>query len=347
VLGEALGLVSALTAGADFRDAARLRDLVLEMRNDLKAALLPGGTQFAALRAGSRLSEAMACEERWHGVSQLEFLNGLADGIEGRLTALAGELEDLRATVLTRDNVLYNVTVTADGFDGTKQALETVHEALPVARAGDAARAPGTLPPAWMRSESLAMATPVGYASRVVPGFPWKDRRSAQAPVLGHLLTTGTLWEKIRREGGAYGAWAYPQAVEGLFVLGSYRDPKIARTLNAFRAALEGLAEDGPGPDETERAVVGTIGREDRPQDPGEKGFLSLQRRLAGISEEERHARRGLVLACTPADLAAVARGLLEGWERGCTAVLAGRSAIEEAARELPELGETVREVPA
>ncbi|OHD72944.1 MAG: hypothetical protein A2177_14575 [Spirochaetes bacterium RBG_13_68_11] len=181
----------------------------------------------------------------------------------------------------------------------------------------------------------------------MIPGFPWADRRSAHASVLGHLLTTGTLWEKIRREGGAYGAWAYPRPVEGLFVLGSYRDPKIARTLGAFRGALEGIAMDGPGDDEVERAVVGTVGRDDRPLDPGEKGFLSLQRRLHGIGEPDRLARRRLVLDCTGRDLAAAARGLLDGWDRGSTAVLAGRPAIDEAARELPELADVVREVPS
>jgi hypothetical protein len=135
--------------------------------------------------------------------------------------------------------------------------------------------------------------------------------------------------------------------VEGLFVLGSYRDPKIAGTLAAFRDALVSLAVDGPGDDEVDRAVTGTVGREDRPIDPGEKGFLGLQRRLRGITEAARAERRRLVLGCSRADLAAAARGLLDGWERGSTTVLAGRAAIDEAARTLPELALAVREVPA
>jgi hypothetical protein len=354
MLPEALALVARLAAAADFRESVRLRDLVLEQRNDLKAALLPGGTRFAALRAGSRVSAAMAFEERWHGISQLEFLHGLADGIDGRLESLAAELEELRERLITRANVRYNLTDAADGLEEAERRLEEVDAALPAATAragGGAAVAPApgasAAAPAWMRAESLAAGTPVGYASRVVPGFSWGDPRSAHAAVLGHLLTTGTLWEKIRREGGAYGAWAYPRPVESLFVLGSYRDPKIARTLGAFRAALEKFAADGPGADEVERAVVGTVGRDDRPLDPGEKGFLSLQRRLHGITEADRLARRRLVLACTGRDLAEAARGLLEGWERGSTAVLAGRAAIDEAARDLPELADAVREVPA
>jgi hypothetical protein len=140
---------------------------------------------------------------------------------------------------------------------------------------------------------------------------------------------------------------AYPRALDALFVLGSYRDPKIARTLGAFRSALERIAADGPAGGDVERAVVGTVGREDRPLDPGEKGFASLQRRLHGVSDDHRRERRLLCLACGPDDLRAVARGLLERWEEGCSVVLAGRAAIEEAARDLAELGEAVREVPS
>jgi len=359
VLSEALGLVAGLVAAADFREPARLRALVLELRNDVTAALVPGGTRFASLRAGSRVSGVMAMEERWHGVTQLGLLHELSDGLDGRIGPLAAELERLRAQLLTRENVLYNVTAEADGLAEAARSLEAMHAALPAGapserEAGahaDGSSAAGagsaSTPEPWMRAESLAAAVPVGFAARVVPGFPWADRRSAHATVLGHLLTTGSLWEKIRREGGAYGAWAYPRPVEGLFILGSYRDPKIGRTLGAFRRALEDLSAAGPRDDEVERAVVGVIGREDRPLDPGEKGYLGLQRRLAGIGEPDRAARRRAVLGCTRGDLAAAARGILEGWDRGSTSVLAGRPAIEEAARDLPELAEAVREVPA
>jgi hypothetical protein len=347
MLSEALALVAGLAAAADFHDLPRLRDITLELRNDLKAALLPMGTRFASLRAGSRVSAAMAAEERWHGVTQLEFLQGLADGLDGRLESLADELAGLRARLLARDNVLFNVTGPAEGFAEAERCLEAACGVLPAAGSRARTAGAGAAEPVWMRAESLAAGTPVGYAARVVPGFPWADRRSAHAPVLAHLMTTGALWEKIRREGGAYGASAYQRPVEGLFVLGSYRDPKIARTLASFRTALEDIAANGAGDDEVERAVVGTVGRDDRPLDPGEKGFLSLQRRLHGITEPDRLARRRLVLACTGRDLAAVARGLIDGWDRGSTAVLAGRPAIDEATRDLPELADAVREVPA
>ena len=93
-------------------------------------------------------------------------------------------------------------------------------------------------------------------------------------------------------EGGAYGAFSYPRNMDGLFLLGSYRDPNIASTLRAFGEGLR-LMESGPlDAGEVDKAVIGTIGREDRPDRPGEKGFVSLQRTLHGITDEARQARR-------------------------------------------------------
>ena len=77
----------------------------------------------------------------------------------------------------------------------------------------------------------------MGYVARALPGFRYEDPRSGHAAVLGHLLSTGYLWEKVRMEGGAYGAFSYPRNMDGLFLFGSYRDPHIARTLKAFREA--------------------------------------------------------------------------------------------------------------
>jgi hypothetical protein len=186
----------------------------------------------------------------------------------------------------------------------------------------------------------------VGYVARAVPGFRYEDARSGQAAVLGHLLTTGRLWEKVRMEGGAYGVFSYPRNLDGLFLFGSYRDPRVAPTLKAFRESLEAVAAGGLDEEEVERALIGTAGGEDRPLDPGEKGFVSLQRKLHGVTDAMRQARRDGLLAADGRSLAAAAAAILAGWDRGASAVIANRGALADAAREMPELGARVTELP-
>jgi Zn-dependent M16 (insulinase) family peptidase len=112
-LEPAVKLVGELLGKADFRDYGRLHTLVLEMRNDLKASLVPGGSQYAALRAAARLSAATVIEERWKGVSQCIWLDTLSRGFaSGKVSfdELAAALEALRASLIDPSLLTANVT---------------------------------------------------------------------------------------------------------------------------------------------------------------------------------------------------------------------------------------------
>jgi len=147
-------------------------------------------------------------------------------------------------------------------------------------------------------------------------------------------------------EGGAYGAFSYPRNMDGLFLLGSYRDPNIVATLRAFSEGLK-LMESGPlDPVEVDKAVIGTIGREDRPMDPGEKGFVSLQRKLHGITDEARQARRTSLLSTQRKGISEAAHELIQSSSRGFTAVIASRRSLEDAAAQVPELSGRVTDLP-
>jgi hypothetical protein len=351
-LFEAAELVARLLLAADFRDLARLRDILLELRNDMKAALVPGGHQFAMLRAASMLSPSVAREEEWRGITQLLFLEGLVDQIDERLPGIAERLEEIRRALLVRPRLIANATAGSDCFGQIAQAIDAIGGGcaaqLPVGETGNASSRPaaGALQPGSIRAESFLASASVGYVARAVPGFHYDHPMNGPGAVLGHLLSTGYLWEKVRMEGGAYGAFSYPRNTDGLFLFGSYRDPHITRTLHAFRDGLE-LMENGELPDaEVEKAIIGTIGREDRPIDPGEKGFVSLQRKLHGVTDGARQARRERLLAVDRRAVGQAAGALQETFERGFTAIIANRQTVAEAAAEMPELGRRVVDLP-
>lgn len=351
-LPEAAELVARLLVAADFKDLARLRDILLELRNDMKAALVPGGHQFAMLRAASMLSASVAREEEWRGITQLLFLEGLANQIDERLPVIAERLEEIRRTLLVRPRLISNATAGRDCFEQIAHAVDAVSGGLTTrlpdrdtveapSRPSAQARQPGGI-----TAESFLASASVGYVARAIPGFHYEHPLNGPGAVLGHLLSTGYLWEKVRMEGGAYGAFSYPRNTDGLFLFGSYRDPHITRTIRAFRDGLE-LMQNGELADaDVEKAVIGTIGREDRPIDPGEKGFVSLQRKLHGVTDDVRQARRERLLSADRRAVGHAAGALQEGFERGFTAIIANRQTVAEAAAEIPELGRKVVDLP-
>jgi Zn-dependent M16 (insulinase) family peptidase len=356
-LSAAADLVGRLMASADFTDLPRLRDIVLELRNDMKSALIPGGHQFAMLRAAGMISAAVAREEEWRGVTQLLFLEGIARNLDSELPRIAGALQKIRAQLLVRPLLIANATAVSDCFPEIADAVEGLAGRLPKGPAeGPGKAAAGRIPAgkpgltaegnSGIRGESLVASASVGYVARAIPGFRFEHPLNGPVAVLGHLLSTGYLWEKVRMEGGAYGAFSYPRNMDGLFLLGSYRDPNITATIRAFAAGME-LMESGPLDSvEVDKAVIGTIGREDRPIDPGEKGFVCLQRKLHGITDDARQARRASLLGVDRKGIAAAARELIRSASGGFTAVIANRRTLQDAAAQLPELGGRVTDLP-
>jgi hypothetical protein len=353
-LPEAADLVARLLSTADFNDLARLRDIFLELRNDLKSALIPGGHQFAMLRAAGMISEPVAREEEWRGITQLLFLERLAGNLDTELPRIAAALERIRAGLLVRTLLMANATAVGECFPEITRAVDALAARLPARPAHARRSAAETGLPAGgsndgsseLRGESLVASASVGYVARALPGFRYEHPLNGPVAVLGHLLSTGYLWEKVRMEGGAYGAFSYPRNMDGLFLLGSYRDPNITATLRAFNEGLRLMESGSLDSVEVDKAVIGTIGREDRPIDPGEKGFVCMQRNLHGITDAARQARRTSLLSVDRQGIAAAARQLIETSARGFTAVIASRRSLQDAVSQAPELGGRLTDLP-
>jgi len=346
-LAEAAALVASLLSEGDFRDLSRLRDLVLELRNGIKASIVPGGHQFAMTRAASMLSASVAKEEEWKGITQLLFLERLTSELDARLPWIAENLESIRSELLVQANMLANATTVEGAFEETMAAVQLIAQALhkdsPTQERAEARSMGGN---GSVRAESLLSSASVGYVARAIPGFRYENPDNGPAAVLGHLLSTGYLWEKVRMEGGAYGAFSFPRNMEGLFLFGSYRDPHIASTLARFREGLAFVESSALGEEDVEKAVIGTVGREDRPLDPGEKGFVSLQRKLHGVTDQMRQERRNKLIATHRAEVVRAARELAKTFGQGFTSVIANRTSLNEATATVPELGDRSIDLP-
>lgn len=343
-LEAALELVGQLLRLADFRDLDRLESLLLEMRNDHKASLVPGGSHYAALRAGRGLSAALRLEERWKGVSQYLGLAELgAQAARARESALAGlaeTLEALRGQLLGRERLTVNLTCPRGLLPRLSAALDRVVGSLPAGSAAaspaegepDPAAAPATL-------EALLGTMDVSFVAQALPAARLGCPENAHEAVLAHYLSTGYLWEEVRMKGGAYGAGASVNGLEGLFTLSSYRDPNLPATLAAFRRGLELARNCALSDREFEKVVLGAAGREEKPLAPGEKGYVALKRELLGIGDEVRQRRRDEMIRCGLADLRAAAGRLLDAAEGGRVVVLTHRRALEAAGPQLSQLG--------
>ena len=340
---EGVDLLARIIAELDFSDHHRLEQLIDELVQEMQSALIPSGHYFSGLRAASQLHPLMSIEERLNGLSQLEALRGFA----ADPAAVAAELRELFTRLIDPAVMHANVTADAAVADDVVAWLPHLRSRVAERHAGagqsadEWARAgavPSPRPEVWEpRSFMLASAT-VSYVAHVLTGARFGDEDAAAQDLLAHIMRTGPLWEKIRMQGGAYGAFASSRTTEGLFSFGSYRDPHTVRTLTAYREALAAMAAAPPEKSQMDLAKVSVLGRELKPLTPRDSAFTNFRRRLHDIDDPLRQETRDRLRAVDPGDLQRVAARLLESFDQGRTVVLGGQSGLEELQSALGEL---------
>ncbi len=344
-----LDLVKQLLAEADFGDHSRLKDLLLELKNDFRAALIPNGHQFVSMRAGSALSKPLAVEERWKGIAQMMHLAEVSFGLDHNLPDLAARLEYIRTSLLARNNMIVNVTGERQIFEEVAREIDIMASFLAEGSTRGVNGDDHTAMSCGSRggAESFAVPTTVGYVAKAIKGARVGTAEAGYEAVLSHLLRTGYLWERVRMQGGAYGAFATPYHTEGVFIFASYRDPNIVETLRAYREALTYAKEGAFGDDQIEKAIIGTVGKDEKPIDPGNKGLVHFKRKLAGITDELRQEQRQAILRVNREALSRAAVELLDHFDDGAAVVLSHAQAIRQAGETMKELGEHVVHIPA
>ncbi|MBI9099975.1 MAG: insulinase family protein, partial [Spirochaetaceae bacterium] len=218
---KGLELISRLIREIDFSDLPRLKDLILEIRNDYKSSVIPSGHSYAMMRSGCRFSDAAALEESWYGITQLEHLTGISENLtDERLQEISRILSRIRTALFTKESIKINVTSPeGEGSD----VVNTLIDDLNNLEEGESRNS--ELPVLFKHSEKgegLAVPSTVSYVSLSLPGSRLGTKEHASSLLLSHLLKTGFLWEQIRMRGGAYGAFASISGLESVFSFGSY-----------------------------------------------------------------------------------------------------------------------------
>jgi len=330
-----LDIALRLIGEADFSDTRRIKDLVLEMKNDINSSLAPGGHNFASCRASRFSSVANQTGEIWNGITQLEFVNRLA---EMDINETAAKLRYLRDAIAA-GGVIAN-------FAGSSQAIKTTGS-LFTDRFGRFGHPKPSLSPCSILqsqpSSAEVFASPslqIGFAAMSMRAAPYDTIEQAAESVLAHQLSTGALWETIRMKGGAYGAFASGDSLEQCFSLATYRDPGPLRSLEAFSSILKIKADTEE--DDLVKTIIGCYARETRPRSPTEKTLFDFLRFLSRIDDGFRRRKLERLITLTPGDLDA-ALDSLSKQEIRCRVIIAGMKEADSAAK---ALGAQLRVLP-
>jgi len=323
----ALSLFYDLLFKADFSDYAHTKDNFFEIRNKFRASIIPHGSFYADLRAASKISPVLEQAEQWYGLEQYLFLNTCVAGLDHALDKNIALFYTLKQQLLCSTGLLINLACDKKHFPVIRAALS---QRGFVPCKGELARVKDTRRTIANQVESVFTSSTVNFVARAIHGALIGTKQSSVESVLTHLLNTGYLWDKIRVIGGAYGASASSYSLQGVYTFSSFRDPQITTTLDTFKQGLQFIADGNFSPDELRLAIIGTIGKHEKPIRGAQKGYINLKRIICGITDTLRQEQRDVVLNLKKEELQECAANLLAGYANGASVIVTSKEEMEK-----------------
>ncbi len=329
-VADLFGLLREVLTEARFDDAERFGRMVLEEKARLEHSLVPSGHALVSARLQGALSAGGQMGECLQGVSALLFVRGLVERLASDWPGVLADLERIRSVALTRANLTCNITGESQRKAQLLEETDKLANALPQgATTAPAAWKPPVLP----LKEALLLPAQVNYVGRGANLYDLGYRYSGSVHVILKHLRTGWLWEKVRVQGGAYGAFCSLDRLSGGFVLVSYRDPNVAATLDTFARTADHLKNLTLSERDLSSAIVGAIGEMDSYLLPDAKGMASFTRQLCGDTPESRQRMRDEILGTTQKDFREFGEAVAAAMQQGRCCALGG-SALEQVAKD-------------
>ena len=294
---------------AKFNELDRLRELVAQMRASAEMRITDNGHLLAISAASAGISPVAAIHDRWGGLTAIKRLKELDESLndDQNLQNFAKKLEKIRDRLINAPRQLLLV----GEKDSEEKVAKALLEALPKSPEGDGTK---LSPPSISGPQKIGWATvtAVHFCARVHPCVPYIHDDAPVLSVLGQFLRNGFLHRAIRERGGAYGGGAGFNSDSGIFRFYSYRDPRLAETLDDFQNSLEWLQSNNHEPRTLEEAILGVVGAIDKPGSPAGEARGAFHDGLNGRIPELRRKYRSAVLAVTIADMQRVAKLYLQ-----------------------------------
>ena len=311
-------------------DRERFLQMALEERAGEESGLVPGGHRVVMSLLRSQFDETGWLSEQMRGLNYLFFLRRLIDDIESDWPAVQARLQQIRELLVNRRGMLINATLAGVDRSTVERSLEALLAELP------AGERPSQIwsPDFSAIDQGLTVPAQVNYVGKAANLFELGYELDGSSAVITRYLATTWLWDRVRVQGGAYGAFCSFDPFTGVLTYVSYRDPNVQETLAIYDGSGGFLRDNPIADDELTKAIIGTIGDLDAYQLPDAKGYTSMVRHLTDVDDGYRQKMRDQVLGTTSGDFAAFADVLNEIKAKGRVAVLGGAEAVAAAGLE-------------
>lgn len=313
---------------AHFNEHNRIRELMAQTRAHREQSVTGHGHSLAMTAATAGICASAKLSHELGGLAAIKRLKALDDQLNESpaLEAFCQNLQQLHQQLQTAPQRYLWV-------GETEQAAQHLsHFQSVFTPTSGQGFTPLSLPNESQRiQQAWVTQSAVNFCAKVYATVPMAHPDAAPLVVLGNLLRNGYLHRAIREQGGAYGGGASQDSNSGAFRFYSYRDPRLAGTLNDFDQAIDWFLNTAHSWQSIEEAILGAVSSIDKPDSPAGRAKRLYHAELHGRTLERRQTFRNQLLNVTLPQLQQVASHYLQPTQAH-VAVVSDKSKSQELA---------------
>lgn len=318
-------LITEIITGTALDDVKRIREIIQENRSRMEMNISNGGYSIACKRLFSYFSVEGGYLETIGGLTYYRFISDIEKNFEKRIEEVRANLKRLMGLIFRKDSLIAAVTCEEDDYISFEKSMGILQKELSSERLSKMQYVFMTK----SLNEGLMTQEKVQYVAQgynfIKLGYPY----TGKLQVLRTISRYSYLWNRIRVQGGAYGAFSGFEKNGNMFMV-SYRDPNISETLKVYDEMYEYLKDFRIEEREMTKYIIGTISRLDLPLTPFMKGERAIENYMRKITAEDLQKEREEILGTSQEDIMGLADMILEIMKRKSYCVLGSELKIRE-----------------
>ena len=316
-----------------FDEKDRIREVIQESKSRKEMFISQSGHSVASSRLFSYFSQSGKYNEITAGLSYYKFISDLERNFDEKYDGLVETLKQIKGDIFNQDNLLVSVTQPGNDYPAFSGSFAAFFERL---RSVNLVKHDYQFA---LSSKNEGLLTPANV-QYVAKGFNFKHlgyKYTGSMAVFSGIAGLDYLWNRIRVQGGAYGAFAVFSRSGNVFI-GSYRDPNLRESLDAFDQMADHYRRFSPEEKEMSKYIIGTISQLDSPLTPSMKGSIAASRYISNISQEDIQRNRDEVLNTSCEQVRDIAEILDVMMQKNRYCVLGNENRIKEETELFGEL---------
>ncbi len=334
-------IIEELLCKFDFSDLVRLRSLFLEYRAGLESMIVQNGHRLAMSMASRNFSSASTLNEAWHGIQQLQTIKAITDDLtDEKLKSVSEKLFVISKTLFTRNNFKMALIGEEQPISAASSATASIQNGLELGpellKTGH-----GFVPPEidcddQIPREGWSTSSSVSFVAKTFETVRLGHEDAPALSVISKILRSLYLHREIREKGGAYGGFAVYNTENGLFCLGSYRDPHIVSTLRTYDNARVFIRSGNYGDEDIKEAILQVCSDIDKPDSPGTAARRAFFRKIVLLSDHTREQFKQELLTLTRNQVIDVAQKYFDNSnQKQAVAVISNEDRLNAANKQL------------